>query len=212
MSVQTYIAFGFALYCVHVTTSVMGIYFLERVSFASGEISFNLKKDIIRMAICSMIALLPTLFIFYHFRTVRVVLIYSLLFFFSVMVAYLGISIKEILVIAASNIFGIIAFQIILLAAGLWAVYLLLLAGLVPLISNAAKKKKIKKEQTLADIKNEGTVRNMAARDPGFQTYCYECKNFNHDLDYCQRKRERQPVKDIRIKDKTLCAAWEAKR
>jgi predicted membrane protein len=128
------------------------------------------------------------------------------------MVAYFGIAIRDILVIAASNILGIIVFRIILLVAGLWAVYLLLIAGLVPLISNAIKKKKIKKEQALADIKNEGKIRSMAARDPAFQTYCYECKHFNHDLDYCQRKRERRPVKEIRIKDKTLCAAWEAKR
>jgi hypothetical protein len=209
VSVETYIAFGIALYFVHVTTSVLGVYALEFLSFASGNIHFQLKRDIIRMGVCSLISLLPPLYIFYIFPTFRLVIIYALLFFFSVMIAYLGISIREVLVIAVANVIGIFAFQVLMMIGGLWFVYLLVAALLVFLLINASKQKQVKKEQARASMRNEGKVRDMAARDPMFRTFCFECKHFNHDKEYCQLKIDNQPVKEIQVKGNTLCASWE---
>ncbi len=208
MTVQTYIAYTFTLYCFHVVTSVLGIYINDVYGIGSGNVSFNMKKDAVRMGFCSFIALAPPLFIYYNFRSLRVVLIYSLLFVFSVLLVYLGIGIKEVLVVAAANLGGFIVFRILVTVAPLWFLYLLLFAGLVFLISKTVKAKTVQKQQALADIKNEGLIRSMAARDPRFQTFCYNCGHFNDKLEYCQRKIDNQPVHEIQKGDKTLCASW----
>ena len=209
MSMGTYIAFGFALYFVHVATSVLGVYALEFLSFASGNIHFQLKRDILRMGVCSLISLLPPLFIFTILPSFRLVIVYALLFFFSVMVAYLGIAIRDVLVITVSNMIGIFVFQIVAAIGGLWLIYSLLVVGFIFLLHHVSRQKSAKKEQERMLLRNEGRVRDMAARDSMFRTFCFDCKHFNHEKEFCQLKIDGQQVKEIQVGGNTLCSAWE---
>lgn len=210
MSAQTYIAYSFAIYCFHVVFCVTGVYVMDRFNLGSGDIIFDLKRDVKRMAICSLIALGPPVFIYYYARTLRLLIVYSLLLVFSLLVAYLGISLKEIFVIIGTNIAGLYIFRMLAAILPLWFMYLLLLSGLGVLIAKAVKKKKLQKHQVLEDMRNEAKVRDTAARNPAFRTFCFECRHFNRKVDYCQRKLDDLPVKEIQKNGNTYCASWQA--
>jgi hypothetical protein len=137
-------------------------------------------------------------------------IVYSLLLVFSLLVAYLGISLKEIFVIIGTNIAGLYIFRMLAGILPLWFMYLLLLPGLGVLIAKAVKKKKLQKHQVLEDMRNEAKVRDMAAGNPAFRTFCFECRHFNRKVDYCQRKLDDLPVKEIQKNGKTYCASWQA--
>jgi hypothetical protein len=202
-----YLAVSFALYCWHIATFVLGAFLAEY--FDVSDTGFDLKSDIKKAAICSFLALTPTLFIFYHAPTPRVLIIYLLLISISSKVAYLGINHGALLIILGTNLAGVITFPVVFKVLRLWGILTMAFTAITILLVKYTKHRKLEKQYVIKKKHNEQKIRNMARLHPDFHTYCNECKYYNQGIDDCQRKRDQRLVKDIQINGKIFCASWE---
>lgn len=61
--------------------------------------------------------------------------------------------------------------------------------------------------------KREAEIREILETNPGFNTFCYECKHYNPDLQHCSRDLSdditRQRIKEIYINSRKYCLYWE---
>jgi|GEM_PF-2137811 len=207
VSFGIYLAFSFALYCWHISTFVLGAFLAEY--FDVSDTGFDLKSDIKKAAICSFVALTPTLFIYYHTPTGRVLIIYLLLLWISTKVAYLGSNHGAVAIMAGMSLAGLISFPIVFRVLKLWGILTLAFAAITILLVKYTKLRKLEKQYVIKKKHNEQKIRNMARLHPDFHTLCNECKHYNQGIDDCQRKRDQRLVKDIQINGKIFCASWE---
>ena len=94
MALKTYLGFAFIFYFSHVLSSVLGVFIADRLNI--GELFFELKSDIKKMAVCSFLALIVPLIVLYHVQHAGVIIFYVITFFIVTKVAYLGISLPEL--------------------------------------------------------------------------------------------------------------------
>ena len=208
LSFGIYLAFSFALYCWHIAIFVLGVFTADY--FDVSDTNFDLKSDIKKAAVCSFVALTPTLFIYYNAPNARVLIIYLLLIWFSSKLAYLGTNHGALAIMLGTNLAGLIAFPIILKALRLWGILTVAFLAITILLVMYTKHKKLEKQQVMKDKHNEQKIRNMAKLHPDFHTLCHECKHYNQGINDCQKKRDLQLVKDIQIIGKIYCASWES--
>lgn len=208
LSFGIYLAFSLALYSWHIATFVLGVFTADY--FGVSDANFDLKSDIKKAAICSFVALTPTLFIYYNAPNPRVLIIYLLLIWFSSKLAYLGTNHGALAIIMGTNLAGLIAFPIIFKVLRLWGILTLAFLALSVLLVTYTKHKKLEKQYVIKEKHNEQKIRNMARLHPDFHTLCHECKHYNQSINDCQKKRDQRLVKNIQINGKTYCASWES--
>jgi hypothetical protein len=208
LSFGIYLAFSFALYSWHIATFVLGVFTADY--FDVSDTNFDLKSDIKKAAVCSFVALTPTLFIYYHAPNARVLIIYLLLIWFSSKLAYLGTNHGALAIMLGTNLVGLIAFPIVFRVLRLWGILTLAFLAITILLVKYTKHKKLEKQYVIKEKHNEQKIRNMARLHPDFHTLCNECKHYNQSINDCQRKRDQRLVKDIQISGKIYCASWES--
>lgn len=208
VSFGIYLTFGFALYCWHIATFVLGVFLAEY--FDVSDTGFDLKSDIKKAAVCSFFALTPTLFIYYHAPNGRVLIIYLLLLWISSKLAYLGTNHGALAIMLGTNLAGLVAFPIVFRVLRLWGILTLAFLAITILLVKYAKHRKLEKQYVRKEKHNEQKIRNMAGLHPDFHTLCNECKHYNQSINDCQRKRDQRLVKNIQINGKTYCASWES--
>jgi len=93
------------IYGAHVGLSLVGLAILDKIEL--GTLDLNMKRDLKRMAICSLLIVGPPLFIFYHVHAPQIAYAYIVLFWVVTKVAYLKITAPEIVVLGATNIVGL---------------------------------------------------------------------------------------------------------
>lgn len=208
VSFGIYLAFGFALYCWHIATFVLGVFLAEY--FDVSDTGFDLKSDIKKAAVCSFFALTPTLFIYYHAPNGRVLIIYLLLLWISSKLAYLGTNYGALAIMLGTNLAGLIAFPIVFRVLKLWGILTLAFLAITILLVKYTKHRKLEKQYVIKEKHNERKIRYMARLHPDFHTLCNECKYYNQSINDCQKKRDQRLVKNIQINGKTFCASWES--
>ena len=77
------------------------------------------------------------------------------------------------------------------------------------------RKKTKMMEEFIADFepKREEEIREILETNPGFTTFCYECKHYNPDLEHCSRNLSeditQQRLKEIYVNNRKYCLYWE---
>ena len=208
LSFIIYLAFSFSLYCWHIATFVLGVFLADY--FSVSDTSLDLKSDIKKAAVCSFLALTPTLSVFYFAPNTKVLIIYLLVLWVSAKLAYLGTNHGVLGIIVGTNLAGLVVFRYIFGIFKLWGILILIFLVLTVLLLKVMKKKKLGKTLTMKDKQNEQKIRIMVKMHPDFHTLCHECKQFNSKFNQCQWKIDRRVVKDIQINGKTYCAYWES--
>jgi hypothetical protein len=208
LSFGIYLAFSLALYSWHIATFVLGVFLAEY--FDVSDANFDLKSDIKKAAVCSFVALTPTLLIYYHAPNGRVLIIYLLLLSISSKLAYLGTNHGALAIMLGTNLAGLVAFPIVFKVLRLWGILTLAFLALTVLLVKYTKHKKLEKQQVMKNKHNEQKIRNMARLHPDFHTVCHECKHYNQSIKDCQQKLDLRLVKNIQIIGKTYCASWES--
>lgn len=207
MTFQTFFGRAFVLYCFHIFSCLAGIYILDRLAW--GNIQLDFKADLRKLAVCSLFELGVPLAIYYFAPNPRVAILYFLLFWVITKFVYLGINIAELAVLTGVNICGFFIFSKMVKIIPLGVFYIFIFLALAALLAMHIKEKKTRGELALKDRGTELRIRDLARRDPGFQTFCSNCLQFNRDVNYCRRKINKQKVKDIVINGKQYCAYWE---
>lgn len=208
LSFQMYLTFGVVLCCWHTATFVLGVFIADY--FDVSETGFDFKSDIKKAAVCSFLALTPTMLIFYYAPNMQVLIIYLVVLVFSGKVAYLGTNNAALVIVMGTNLVGLIVFRYVIGILTFTGVYVFIFLAVTVLMVMQVKQKRSEKKMSLEDKHNEQRIRNMARLHPDFHTHCHECKHFNSKFSQCQRKLDKRSVKDIQINAQTYCAHWES--
>jgi len=72
------------------------------------------------------------------------------------------------------------------------------------------KERKIRLEQHEFEQKREKELKKVLSENPGFQTFCYNCKHFNQQLKSCPLNIRNPKARNIRLYESyTYCLYWE---
>ncbi|MCP5103021.1 MAG: hypothetical protein GY950_06570 [bacterium] len=76
------------------------------------------------------------------------------------------------------------------------------------------KTKAVEKHAAEFEPMRESEIYEILEKNPGFNTFCYECKHFNPDLQHCSRNLSddisKQRIKDVYINNRKYCLYFEA--
>ena len=202
-----YIAFAIALYIWHVAAALLGVFIADY--FAVSDSSPELKKDLKKMSVCSLIALSSFLAIFYFAQKPIVFVIYILFLIFSLKVAYLGSNHGFLLIILGTAMAAMIAFAVVVKWMRLPGIFFLYLVFLIVfLIRQQIKKKKVKEIKEI-EKRKEHTIRNQVRRNRNFTTFCYQCLFYRQASGRCQLKIDGEDVQEIAIAQRTYCTSFQ---
>lgn len=96
------------MYCAHWASSTIGIYVLDLIDISG--ITFDLKKDTLKLAFCSLLELVLPVFIFIAMPQglFIAVFVYLIVFWIITKIAYLNIVGQELLILGVINILGLV--------------------------------------------------------------------------------------------------------
>lgn len=203
-----YLALAAALYVWHVGAALLGVYIADRLGVSDG--SMELKSDLRKMAACSLIALSLFFFLFYFAKSPAVFLIYIIVFLFSLKVAYLDASHGFRLIILGTALAGMIAFVPVVLwlkLPGLFFLYLVALSAWLVLWRSAGKRER--ETEHIERLKEQNT-RRLAGRDPGFATFCYQCRYHLPGDRSCRLRLDGHEVREIKLGQRTYCTSFQS--
>ena len=201
-----YVAFAAALYFWHVAASLLGVVAADRLGVSDS--GFDLRSDLKKMGLCSLIALALFFSLFYFAQSPVVLMVYILCFLLSLKVAYLGESHGFLLIVLGAALAGMIAFVPIVRWLRLPGMFLLYLAlAIAFLVLRQIKKQGARKTRENEQLK-ERRIRSQARLDPNFATFCYQCLFFRPDSARCQLKIDGEDVREIAIDQRTYCTSF----
>jgi hypothetical protein len=207
---RIYIAFAFAVTVWHVAAAMVGVFIADH--FGISDADPELKSDLKKMALCSLIALSLFFSLFFFAQSPVVFMVYIICFLFSLKIAYLGANHGFLLVVLGSAMAGMIAFVAVfrwLHLPGIFFLYLVfLIAFLIRRRNNQRKARENKKTEQL----KEQRIRGLAGRNPEFTSFCYQCLFYRPDIARCQLRLDGKEVRDIIINQRTFCTSFQQGR
>jgi hypothetical protein len=202
-----YFAFGLALYVWHVAASLLGVVIADRLGVS--DASPDLKGDLKKMGVCSLIALALFLSVFYIAQSPYVFLVYILSLLFSLKIAYLGSNHSFLLIVLGADLAGMIAFVPIVASLKLPGIFFLYLVSFIAFLVRSQFKKRNVMETREMEKRRERAIRNQVRLDPDFTTFCYQCL-FNRSAGgRCQLQIDGEEVHDILINQRRYCVSFQ---
>ncbi len=201
-----YVAFALALYVWHVAAALLGAAIADRLGL--GEGGSDLKSDLRKMSLCSLVALSLFFSLFYVAQSPVVFMVYLLCFSVSLKVAYLGANLAFLLVIQGAAMAGMIAFVPIVVSLKLPGIFFLYLVLLIAFLVRRQFKKRDLMEIREMEQRRERAIRNRVRLDPDFATFCYQCL-FNRSAGgRCQLQIDGEEVREIKIGPRAYCTSF----
>jgi hypothetical protein len=201
-----YIAFAAALYVWHVAAALVGVLVADRLGVS--DASADLKSDLKKIGLCSLIALSLFFSLFYFAQNAAVFLVYIVSFLFSLKIAYLGANHGFLLVVLGSAMAGMITFVPLVQRLKLPGMLFLYLAFLVALLIRRQLKKQRVGETKESEKRKEHAVREQVRRDPEFTTFCYQCLFSREGGGRCQLRIDGEEVHEIKIGPRSYCTSF----
>jgi len=204
---EIYLALAAAFYVWHVGAALLGVFIADRLGVSDG--SMEMKSDLRKMAACSLIALSMFFFLFYFAKSPAVLLIYIIVFLFSLKVAYLDAGHGFRLIVLGAVLAGMIAFVPVvfwLKLPGVFFLYLVALSAWLVLWRSGAKKSR---EIEQIERRKEQHTRRLAGLDPGFATFCYQCRYHLPVNRSCRLRLDGREVREIKLGQRTYCTSFE---
>jgi len=202
----TYIAFALALVVWHVAAALLGVFIADRVGVSDS--GFDLKSDLNKTGICSLIALLPFFALFYFAQHPAVFIVYILVFIFSLKAAYLGSNNGFQLMVLGTAMAGMIVFVPVVAQLGLRSLFFLYLALFIAFLVRHFFAGKKAEEQRRAEKAREEQLRRLAGLDANFATFCHQCAHFHQDSGRCLLQLDGRAVREIKIDRRTYCTSF----
>ncbi|MCU0235606.1 MAG: hypothetical protein MUC72_00805 [Acidobacteria bacterium] len=202
----TYIAFALALYVWHVAAALLGVFIADRIGV--GDSGFDLKGDLKKTGICSLIALSLFLALFYFAQHPAVFIVYILVFLFSLKAAYLGSNNGFQLMVLGTALAGMIAFVPVVVQLGLRSLFFLYLALFIAFLVRHLFVRKKAEEQRLVEKAREEQLRRLASQDANFATFCHQCAYFHQDSGRCLLQVDGRAVREIKIDRRAYCTSF----
>ena len=205
-----YIAFAIALYFWHVAASLLGVFIADRFGVSDG--SPDLKSDLKKMSLCSLIALSLFFSLFYFAQNPVVFMVYIICFLVSLKVAYLGANHGFLLVIQGAAMAGMLAFVPVvfwLKLPGMFFLYLVFLAAI--LVRRQMSNRRTRELENTKRLQ-EQHIRGQVRQDPDFTTFCYQCLFHRPDGARCQLKIDGEDVREITIAQRKYCTSFRPDR
>lgn len=205
-----YIAFALALYVWHVGAALLGVFIADRLGISDG--SADLKSDLKKMSVCSLVALSLFFSLFYFAQNGAVFIVYILSFMIALKFAYLGENRSFLFVIVGAALVGMILFVPVVALLKLPGMFLLYLVLLAAFLSRRRQAKKRGLEARRLERAKEQHILGLARNDPGFTTFCYQCLYHRPDLNRCQLQLDGREVRCIGLDGKTYCTSFRPDR
>jgi len=184
VTLTTYLLFALLFYFLHVLSATTGIRIADRLNI--GDLCFDPGSDLKKMAVVSAIALPIPMVIFYFAPSAGAIIIYLLIFFTACKIAYMGITVPELVIVALTNLLGLGIFRVIIVSTILIVLFcLFIILGFILLIHNRFKAKKYRQKRQAFEKRKRAEIKNILNKNPEFRTICSECKFFDFNKKYC---------------------------
>jgi hypothetical protein len=207
---RIYIAFAIAVYVWHTAAAMLGVFIADRLGISDADP--ELKSDLKKMALCSLIALSLFFSLFYFAQSPVVFMVYIICFLFSLKIAYLGANHGFLLIILGSTMAGMIVLVPVISWLRLPGIFSLYLLFFIALLLRRLKNKRQAQENKKREQLQEQHIRSLAGRNPEFTTFCYQCLFYHPDIARCQLRLDGKKVRDIIINQRTFCTSFQRNR
>jgi hypothetical protein len=202
-----YLAFAGALCVWHVAASLLGVVIADRLGVGDGVV--DLKSDLKKMSLCSLIALSLFFSLFYFAQHPAVFMVYLLVFMISLKVAYLGANHGFLLVVVGCALAGLIAFAPVVRLLRLPGMFFLYLVCLAAFLVRQRSKKRLAKVIKEIEMRKEREIRDQVRRNPDFTTFCYQCLFYRQGIHRCLLQLDGKEVHNITLNQKTYCTSFQ---
>jgi hypothetical protein len=202
----TYIAFALALYVWHVAAALLGAFIADRLGVSDS--SFDLKSDLKKTGVCSLIALALFFLLFYFAQHPAVFIVYILVFLLSLKAAYLGSDQGSLFIILGTAMAGMIVFVPVVECLGLKVIFSLYLVAFIVLLVRQLVSQQVARGYKEAERIKKKNIRRLAGQDPSFATFCHSCAYFHQDSGRCLLQVDGKAVSEIKIAHRTYCTSF----